>query len=184
MSDNTDTPSSAPLVRAGRPAGARVRAAARQPAASGETEPQRSGQRLQRTRTRSREPFYVDPKIIPTGVSYEWKRQSAYGMPDPEHMTNMRENHWKPVPADRHPHLAQDGTKGTIERSGQILMERPLYLTQEAQREDWETAMGEVEKKERQLRDTPDGTLTRNHPSVEKVTRLGRTYEAIPIPKE
>jgi hypothetical protein len=173
------------LRRVGRPPNARIQAERRPP----EVEEERltrngDGTRLTRRRSRNREPMYVDPKIIPSGVSYEWKAQTVYGMPNPDHMTELRENHWKPVPASRHPHLAQEGNKGHIVRSGCILMERPLYLTEEARQEDWEIAMGEVEKKQRQLRDTPDGTLTRQHESVNKVTRLGRTYEPIPIPKE
>jgi len=172
-------------VRRGRPPGARHRLQ-RKSAAQEEETLQRGGDevRLKRTRSRRKDPMYIDPKIIPKGVSYEWKRLSAYGMPDPDHQTDLRENHWRPVPAQRHPFLAHDLKKSTIERSGCLLMERPFYLTEEARQEDWETAMEQVERKMKSLTETPEGTMTREHESVQKVTRLGRTYEPLKIPEE
>lgn len=133
-----------------------------------------SGQRLTRRR-RTADPFHIDPSIIPKGWSYEWKRASVHGQPDNEHMINLRENHWTPVPAERHPSLAAAGDS-TIRRQGSMLMERPKYLTDEAQMEDMQAAMAPVQKMEEVMFGTPANQLPRDHPSVRKIAGVRQTW--------
>ena len=105
--------------------------------------------RLHRRR-RTADPFYIDPRLIPPGFSYEWKRESIFGQPDGEHQIGLRENHWRAVPAARHPELASAGDT-VIRRGGSLLMERPKYLTDEARLEDIHEAMKPVLQKEELL---------------------------------
>jgi hypothetical protein len=136
--------------------------------------PPTNGPRLHRRR-RTADPFYVDRRIIPEGFSYEWKAESIYGQPNSDHMIQLRENHWRPVPAARHPELAAQG-ETTIRRSGTILCERPSYLTNEARMEDIQEAMKPVQQKEELMYGTPPGQMTRNHPSVRNVAFVKQEY--------
>lgn len=176
----------APLHRAGRATtrpNARVQARP-QPVETQEEEridPRET--RLKRRRSRAEDALYIDPRIIPSGVSYEWKRMSVYGQPDPHHQNNLRENHWLPVPASRHPELVSENSKGTIAFEGMILMERPMYLTKEARQEDLQVAIDQVRSVGAQVTSTPDNTMTRDHPSVKANTYIKRSYEPMTVPE-
>jgi hypothetical protein len=188
MSESNET-AAEPLQRAQRPAGARIKAAPKQRAASEAREPVRAeGQRLRRQRTRNDDAFHIPQSMIPPGMSYEWKRESVYGKPDGRHQIALRENHWRPVPASRHPELVPDvaDKDGAIRLDGQVLMERPAYLTEEARKEGFDDAMEQVHRKETQLKGgaAPEGTFTRDHPSVRANTKLGRSYEPLRVPEE
>lgn len=139
--------------------------------------PPTNGPRLHRRR-RKVDPFYVDPRIIPEGFSYEWKTESIYGQPQTQHMIDMRENHWRPVPAARHPELAAEG-ETVIWRAGTVLCERPKYLTEEAQDEDIRDAMRPVQGMEEVMYGTPPNypnSMTRDHPSVRNASYVRRQY--------
>lgn len=135
-----------------------------------------SGERLTRRR-RTADPFAFDQRLVPAGISYEWKRESVHGKPDAEHQINLRENHWKPVPASRHPELAFEGDS-VIRRGGTILMERPKYLTEEAQMEDLQGALDPVQQMEETMYGTKPGEFTRDHPSVRKVSKVRQQWAA------
>jgi hypothetical protein len=167
-----------PIVRRGRPPNARIQ---RPP----EHEPEREeavrpDQRLRRAR-RTDDPLYIDPRIVPPGMSWEWKREKVHGATDETYMYNLMENHWAPVDAEKAPHLVAKGHQGAVRKGGLILMERPAYLTQEARQEDYELAMGEVHRKEASLLDAPPGTFVRDHPSVRKQHRIVKTVEPLVI---
>ena len=152
----------------GRPNSARLRA---QPIREEQVrdEPLERGERLTRRRKRTEDRLYVDPAIIPDGVSYEWKAKTIFGAENKQYMAALMENHWRPVPPDRHPGLV-------TEIYGSILMERPAYLTMDARQEDFDVAMNEVIGVSQGLRDTPSGTMTRNHPSAQRATRVNREF--------
>ena len=168
--DATDTPEAIASLggnKAGRPQRG-VRGAASRSALAGDDSVEgpaapRAEKRLKRTRDRKVDQLSVDPKMVPPGVSYEWKRTSVYGMDDSDHLNQLMANHWSPVPEDRHPNFR-------VKRKGLILMERPSYLTQEAKDEDLDIALGAVESVRSNLTSTPQGTLTRNHPSARNNT--------------
>lgn len=181
MSEDSDLQGT-PLRRAGSPTRrhqAPVRAQAREEARDPAREPE--GERLYRRRSRTADALHIDPNIIPDGFSYEWKSESIAGKPMASHMNELRENHWAPVPAERHPQLAATGEGKYIRRDGLVLMERPAYLTDEAVAEDYEIAQGEVMKKEEQVGrpSTPAGTMTRDHPSVRRSSYLVKEREPI-----
>jgi hypothetical protein len=176
-----------------RPAANRVRRPSRPQTLRADRAPQREeireeerpaeGQRLQRltrTNTEDRDKFYVSPKSIPHNTSYEWKREKTYGASDPFHQLSLRENHWRPVPASRHPELMPEGTAaGPITRDGMILMERPSYLTKEAQQEYYNKAREQVTGRETALRKDPEGGFEggRSHQSARNNTRINKSYE-------
>ncbi len=141
------------------------------------------GERLVRQRTQHDDKFYIPAHKIPDGVSYEWKRISCYGQDDPFYEQDLAANHWKPVPASRHPDLVPKGMQGNITREGLMLMERPSYLTEEARAEDAYAAHQSVEAQRRQVAQTPEGTLSRDaDPRVR--ARFNTHHEAMPIPND
>ncbi len=171
MTDETENAPSPALRRAGRAASARVKPAPRpdpqEQRAAGRDEPGR----LKRTRRRVADALAVDPRLRKEGFSYEWKSESVAGQPEPAHMNDLKENHWREVPADR--------VKGAVvSLKGLRLMERPAYLTEEAKREDYDIAIDQVRGVTDRLRTTPRGQLTREHPSVERISGIKRTYSS------
>lgn len=106
--------------------------------------------------------FHIPPDQIPDGTSYQWNNYTVFGMQNPSADAHMQMQGWVPVPAERHPHLVPVGYTGPIVVKGQILMERPIELTQEALQEDYNRAVGEVRRKEEQLYGTPQGQLPRS----------------------
>ncbi len=165
-----------PLERVGRGANARMRppqrAQVREPG-----EARESDTRLVRTRKRTDDRFHLDPRVIPAGMSYEWKAESVYGQKNLDHIASLQDNHWKPVPQERHPGLV-------VRKDGMILMERPAYLTDEARREDLEIARDNVDKVRNNIGDTPQGQFSRDHPSARRVTGVHSSFESVPIPEE
>lgn len=133
-----------------------------------------SGERLHRRR-RTSDPLYIDKRIIPKGFSYEWKRVEQAGKPDSVHKMEMRENHWKEVPASRHPELATAGDS-IIRRGDVVLYERPKYLTDEAQMDDISEALQPVQQMEGLMFGSKPGEMTRDHPSVRKIASVRQQY--------
>jgi hypothetical protein len=103
----------------------------------------RDGEMLTRKRSNTSDPFHIDQREIPDGWSYQWIAKSVLGnsSADVISTTSFFENGWRPVPASRHPgQFMPAGYTGNIERDGQMLVERPLQLTQEAREEEIATA--------------------------------------------
>jgi len=128
--------------------------------------------------------FYFDLRIIPDGWSYEWKRRTVAGAEDPAYQIQLAKAGWTAVPAKRHPELMPStGHWEVIERKGQILMERPKIVTDRARMLANMDALNQVRMKEQQLSATPPGTFERGtDPRV--ATRVGKSYEPMPIPQK
>jgi len=126
----------------------------------------------ERKRTRVRNAAFENPydlplDEIPGDSSYEWKRWSVVGQHDPFYISQMRKQGWEPVDPKRHPNWVPPGYKeSSIIKGGMILMERPKYLTEEAQEEMKTAARREVSMAEQRLGMTPKGEATRDHPDV------------------
>lgn len=133
-----------------------------------------SAERLTRRR-RVEDPLYFDQRIVPPGMSYEWKRQEVLGRPDKAHWIGLRENHWSPVPAARHRDLAV-GDENEIRRGDVILCERPKYLTDEAKMEDMTEALKPVQGLDEIMYGTKPDQMTRDHPSVRRASFVKRTF--------
>lgn len=108
--------------------------------------------------------FHIPDDQIPEGASYQWNNHTVFGQSNPSYDSFMQMQSWEPVPAKRHPHLMPPNTDpgAPIIVKGQILVERPRELTQEALTEEYHKAVGEVRRKEEQLYGpAPDGQFQR-----------------------
>lgn len=128
--------------------------------------------------------FYIDPKTIPDGWSYEWKTFTVLGKENPSYQVAMAHKGWESVPRSRHPHMMPHNHQGeTIEREGMILMERPMEITQEAKLRDMRVARAQVRGKEEQLGGSPAGQFGRDNKG-DSLVNVKKSYEHIPIPAE
>jgi len=124
--------------------------------------------------------FYIDPRIIPDGWSYEYKRYTVLGAQDPSYQVSLALKGWEAVPAKPHPELMPDNYTGmTIERKGMILMERPAEITNEAKAREFRKAREQVGSKEAQLKGMPAGPNSPFEPN----SKIARSYETIAVPK-
>lgn len=127
--------------------------------------------------------FYFDMRTVPDGWCYEWKRKTVYNQEDPAYQVQLARTGWTPVPASRHPEMMPVGAHyQTIERKGQVLMERPQEITDQFRRLDEKRAKDQVRVKEGQLSSAPQGQFDRNHPQARPNIKKG--YEPMPVPKD
>jgi len=128
--------------------------------------------------------FFVDPEMVPEGWTYEWKRHLLMGAEDPSYNVALARAGWEPVPLNRDAKhramMPMNWTGAYIERKGQILMERPTEIVEEARSIERRKARDQVRAKEAQLAGTPDGTMTRDHDRVKPNIKKG--WEALPVP--
>jgi hypothetical protein len=99
----------------------------------------RNGEVLSRKRTQAGDIFDVPKELIPAGWELQWCAVTVTGNSEILLDQNLMfaENGWRPVPADRYPgRFMPVGHKGSIIRGGQMLMERPKSLSDEARAED------------------------------------------------
>jgi hypothetical protein len=130
--------------------------------------------------------YAIDPRIIPDGWSYEWKAREVLGKEQVSYMVGIQQRGWEAVPTSRHPEMMPRGhdLSAAIERKGQVLMERPLEITQEAQQIERNKARAQMNQKEQQLNVAPPGQFERNNKG-ERLNSIKREYgyEPIAIPK-
>lgn len=124
----------------------------------------------------------LDNLTVPEGWSYEWKRQTVYGKSDPAYDTKLARTGWEPVPAERHPAMMPKGHRGSIERDGLILMERPAVITKRVQQIMNERARNAVRMKEQQLNEAPQGTFERVDERGRPTARVRTTHSPVEIP--
>jgi hypothetical protein len=127
--------------------------------------------------------YYIELGIIPDGWSYEWKTRTVLGAEDPAHQVALARKGWESVPASRHPELMPIGYTGAeITRKGMVLMERPLEITQEAQRRLLLAARTQMRDKEAQLTQAKSNEFDRTNKG-DPLVKINKKYEAIPIPE-
>lgn len=115
------------------------------------------------------DPYYIPTDEIPAGSSYEWKRYSVAGQEDPFYIAKMREQGWEPVNPKRHPNWVPPGySEPHIIKGGQILMERPMELTLEAQAEMRQLARGQIRDAETRLGKAGADEMERDKPKIVK----------------
>jgi hypothetical protein len=126
--------------------------------------------------------FYIDPRIIPDGWSYEWRTHTVFGKEDPSYAVNLARKYWEAVPRTRHPELMPANYAGeTILREGMMLMERPKEMTDEAKAKDYRNAREQVRAKETQLSGAPPGQFERDNKGA-PMAIVKKSYETIKIP--
>lgn len=125
-----------------------------------------NGEMLSRKRTGTGDIFAIPPELVPENWSYQWVSVTVVGNTEIVMDQNlmMAENGWRPVPAERYPgRFMPEGHKGSIIRGGQMLMERPQALTDEARAEDIRNARQLISDRNESLKLTgvkanlPDG---------------------------
>lgn len=132
--------------------------------------------------------FELPPEMIAKakahGMSLEWKRETTGGAADTSYEVFLREQGWQPLDGSFFPNFVSKGHTGPIRREGQILMERPIELTLEAQAEDKANAREAVAVKEQQLGHAADGQFQRHRAngSEEGIINVNRSVESgVPI---
>lgn len=143
----------------------------------------RDGKPIWRRVTGNVDQYHVDPRIIPDGWTYEWKRETIYNEPDPAYQAELASNGWTPVPAERHDGIFLPvGTTGAIRRGGLILMERPSILTEEARREDKRNADAALRSayEVRGLMNADPGFVDFDHNGARKASFVNREVERAP----
>ncbi len=116
----------------------------------------RSGETLSRKRTQAGDIFHIPAELIEPGWEMQWAAVSCKG--DTEILLDQNlmfaENGWRPVPSNRpgfHGRYMPEGHKGSIVRGGQMLMERPKALCDEARLEDKRAAIQQVRDRDQAL---------------------------------
>lgn len=128
--------------------------------------------------------FYIDPRCIPQGWSYEWKMHTVLNAESPAYQVEIARSGWEAVPAYRHPEMMPNTYKGmTIDRDGMRLMERPAEITEGAKARELRKARQQVGDKEAQLSGASPGQFERSNKG-DPLVKIRKSYEPMPIPKE
>ena len=118
----------------------------------------------------------------PPGWDYEWKRRTVLNQEDPAYQIALARTGWEPVPVLRHPGMVPAGSAAqTIERDGQVLMQRPLEISDQVRLRDRRRAGEQVAIKEQQLAQTPPNTFGRTD-DPRTNPRIKKNFEAVVIP--
>lgn len=129
-------------------------------------------------------PQQVIEKFAQAGWSLEWKRCSTFNKEDEFYQTSLQENGWQGVNVNEIPGFMPSGYSGSIVREGLMLMKRPMYLTEEARREDKEQAQGAIRTNDAKFMSNQPGQMPRQHPSARAVTMINKDYAPTDIPLE
>lgn len=115
----------------------------------------RSGEVLSRRRTSTGDIFDIPKDLIPVGWEYQWCAVSVTGNAEILLDQNLMfaENGWRSVPSERYPgKFMPVGHKGSIIRGGQMLMERPKSLSDEARSDDIRAAKQQITDRNESLK--------------------------------
>ena len=93
--------------------------------------------------------FWIDPKYIPEGWSWEWKRYSVLNEIQQSHINALKRTGWEFVKPDKYPVVPE--TNGMVILRGNALMERPASITEMMSERDKRLAKLQMETKAAQL---------------------------------
>lgn len=125
-----------------------------------------------------RDKFWAPPP--PAGWDYQWKATHVMGEEQSAYVVELSRQGWTPVPLSRYPTMMPGSWKGsTIENEGQVLMERPLILTEEARAQEARAAREAVLTKEQQLRSGRGSDL-----GPREVHRFSKSRSPIGVPSD
>jgi hypothetical protein len=118
-------------------------------------------------------PFQIDRSAMPDGMSYEWSRVTYAGKEDVRQQARRQRHQWTPVPKKRHPEIvgreaAARDPEGAIIVDGLMLMERPAFITDEADDIRTNKARDRVRNQVKSLKLTPEGQLPRVRAQAKK----------------
>lgn len=135
---------------------------------------ERPVQRLQRPgHATSESRFAVDLNKLPRDMDVNWKRVSVFGLEDKRNQIICAQNHWQPVTHEMQPHiLGHLGKPGQpIIVDGQMLMIRPKYLSEEAEKERNQETDYQTQQQLQSLR------LASKEQVGERFTKIKKTFE-------
>lgn len=116
----------------------------------------------------------------PAGWDYQWKATHVMGEEQSAYIVELNRQGWTPVPLSRYPSMMPGSWKGsTIEQEGQVLMERPSILTEEARAQEARAAREAVLTKEQQLRSGRGSDL-----GPREVHRFSKSRSPIGVPSD
>lgn len=122
----------------------------------------RDGKPVSRTGQPNADQFAIPAELLEPDWSYQWVAETVLNEPQTAALIGFGENGWTPVPADRWPgRFMLPGTTGPIRRGGQMLVERPKHLTEEARREEIEAAHSQLRTNVEQFM-PPDSVASRS----------------------
>lgn len=150
-----------------------------------ETAPTEEGQKRVRRRRGTYDPYAIPLDMVPEGMTWEWKRVTNAGQPDPSHMANLVANGWEGVDSARVASLAAPGATGPHVVNGMMLMERPTYLCEEAREEELSASLGRARQLEQQMGVSNPGELPRftgRAPGGKAVTRSYENMARVAVP--
>lgn len=151
------------------------------------SEPQREGgQRKAARRTGGEKSIFDLPDALKAqlegkGLSAEFKRMSYFGKEeDADYLIDLQENGWDPLSLSSFPDfkklMPKNWNKDTFEKRGQMLMIRPIELTEEARAEEKKKAEGQVKGQLATLKEAGQGEAART------LAKVSRSYErGVPI---
>ena len=108
----------------------------------------RDGNAVYRRRDAISDPFAIPEDLTEADWDRQWIRVSVHGWEDVDNQVGMQENGWRPISANRpgwEGRFMPPGYKGAIQKSGLMLMERPMSLTEEARAEERRVTKGQTE---------------------------------------
>jgi hypothetical protein len=79
---------------------------------------------------------YVNRESVPSDISLNWKLFTANALEYPYYLQQMRKQGWEPVNPQEHPdwvNLPPGYTATVVIVDGLMLMERPLWMTEQAE---------------------------------------------------
>lgn len=121
---------------------------------------------------------YGTPAQVATETDFQWNNYETYGKRDYAQLRGYHDQGWRNVPHSMFPErFAPAGTEGPVVVNDMILMERPMRLTVQARREDYERATRSMQVHRLKMAEAPDGQAPRTTPVI-KTSR-----EAIEIPE-
>jgi hypothetical protein len=132
--------------------------------------------------------YYIPPELVPDGWDYEWKRWSVFNKEDPHYINSLRRTGWDFVPATRHPtYVPMGSADAIIIQDGMVLMERPAEISKIMRSRDKMKAAEQVQNKEKQLAQAPDGQFGRDNNGIpissHGVAGVKKTYAPMAIPE-
>lgn len=152
------------------------------------SEPQREGAQRKARRAGGGEKSIFDlpdalrSELDAKGLSAEFKRMSYFGKEeDADYLIDLQENGWEPLSLSSFPGfkklMPKNWSKDTFEKRGQMLMIRPVELTEEARAEEKKKADSQVKGQLATLKESGPGEAART------MAKVNRSYER-PVPIE
>ena len=114
----------------------------------------REGNPIYRRRDSVSDPFAIPADLKDPDWDTQWVRVSVHGWEDVDNQVGMQENGWRPISANRpgwEGRFMPPGYKGAIQKSGLMLMERPMVLSEEAHDEEKRLVRAQTETQRQQF---------------------------------